>query len=163
MSFLPRTLQLAENVVKVMTTQAKKLVTVESCTGGLIAAVITQIPGASKIFDYGLVTYSNQVKSDLVKVRPETLEEYGAVSPQTAREMVKGGLVLSNADFGVSVTGIAGPGGGSKNKPVGLVYIASGDHDKVIVEKNRFTGTREEIREATVNKALEMIMEGIGS
>ncbi len=163
MSFLPRTLQLAENVVKVMTIRAKTLVTVESCTGGLIAAAITEIPGASDIFDCGLVTYSNRVKSDLVKVRPETLEEYGAVSPQTAREMMKGGLVLSNADFGVSVTGIAGPGGGSENKPVGLVYIACGDHDKVIVEENRFTGTREEIREATVNKALEMIMDGIGS
>lgn len=132
------------------------LVTAESCTGGLIASAITSRPGASKIFERGFVTYSNQSKIDLLGVSESTLKNNGAVSTLTAEAMVKGALVNSKADIAVSVTGIAGPDGGTDEKPVGLVYIGyalRGDLPKVA--RHDFKGTREKIRMDALKQALK--------
>ena len=110
-------------VVELLIKNKLKLATAESCTGGLIAQKITSVAGASACFDCGVVTYSNEQKQKLLGVSAETLEKFGAVSQQTALEMCKGVKALSNADFGISVTGIAGPGGGTPEKPVGTVWI----------------------------------------
>ena len=98
--------------------------TAESCTGGSLGKIITSVPGASSIYGYGFITYANEAKERLLGVFPETLEKYGAVSHQTATQMAQGAKKVSGSDIAVSVTGIAGPGGGTQEKPVGLVYIA---------------------------------------
>ncbi len=136
------------------------LVTAESCTGGLIAKTITDQAGSSKIFDRGFITYSNQAKIDLLGVYASTLDAYGAVSEQTAKAMAEGALRQSTADIAVSVTGIAGPDGGSPEKPVGLVYIgvAYRNHSTKIFE-HHFNGTRNDIRNATMEKAFEHILD----
>ena len=135
------------------------LATAESCTGGMIATTITHKPGASDIFDRGFITYSNQAKIDMLGVTETTLSDFGAVSAETAQAMAKGAIKNSNAGVAVSVTGIAGPGGGSKNKPVGLVYIGSAlkDGDCGTIEC-QFEGTRTEIREASTQAALKHII-----
>ena len=128
--------------------------TAESCTGGMIASTITNVSGASEFFGTGVVTYSNEAKIKLINVKPETLEKFGAVSEQTVIEMAEGVLKLSEADVSVAVTGIAGPTGGTAEKPVGLVYIGvSGKHGTVTF-KNIFYGNREQVRKQTVDKAL---------
>lgn len=128
----------------------------ESCTGGLIAKKITDIVGASSMFLGGVVSYANSVKTHVLGVREKTLESVGAVSALTAVEMAVGVMKLTDSDYSVAVTGIAGPGGGSAEKPVGLVYIAlaSAKERKVFVTENRFSGTRDDVREATAVKAL---------
>lgn len=132
------------------------LSTAESCTGGMISASITCKAGSSNIFDRGFVTYSNEAKMDMLDVKKETLTEFGAVSEETAIEMAKGALKNSNANIAVSVTGIAGPTGGTKDKPVGLVYIGYGLKGGVVqATKHNFTGNREEIRSKTTKEALK--------
>ncbi|MCK4257723.1 MAG: competence/damage-inducible protein A [Halanaerobiales bacterium] len=127
-----------------------KLATAESCTGGLIAHRITNIPGSSEYFDRGFVTYSNSAKQEQLGVSAEILAKYGAVSPETARYMVKGALKYSDADLAIAVTGIAGPGGDTKDKPVGLVYCAIGDqHGNIEIFDFHFWGEREKIKYAT--------------
>ncbi len=127
----------------------------ESCTGGLVAKTITDIPGSSGYFDRGFVTYSNRAKIDLLGVKKATLDKYGAVSEQTAREMVEGVLEHSNADLAASITGIAGPGGGTPEKPVGTVYTAIADREgRIEVIKNFFPGNREQVRRQTMVKVL---------
>lgn len=134
----------------------KKLVTAESCTGGWIAQCVTEVPGSSLWFDRGFVTYSNSAKIQMLGVKAKTLEMYGAVSAETAKEMVCGALVYSEADFAIAVTGIAGPDGGTEEKPVGTVFIAWASKDGVInIKKNLFTGNRHQIRAQTVLIALE--------
>lgn len=136
-----------------------KLVTAESCTGGMIAAAITDMAGSSDIFDRGYVTYSNQSKIDSLGVLPETLKQHGAVSEETAIEMAKGALQHSQADVSVSVTGIAGPSGGTDTKPVGLVYI--GYTAKGVAPQAKafnFEGSREEVRTQTVEQALRELI-----
>ena len=130
----------------------------ESCTGGLIARRLTDVPGASDVFGCGLVTYSNEMKKQLLGVSPETLEKYGAVSEQTAIEMARGARRVGNADIGVGVTGIAGPGGGSEEKPVGLFYaaISTGKGDRV-VRRQRHRATRESVRRYASSCALDLI------
>jgi nicotinamide-nucleotide amidase len=131
------------------------LVTAESCTGGWIAKAVTDIPGSSDWFDCGLAAYSYEAKQALLGVRPETLERHGAVSRETAMEMVAGALVHSGASLAVAVTGIAGPGGGTADKPVGLVWIAwkrRGGYPKA--EAFHFDGDREAVRRQTVEAAL---------
>ncbi|MCI8336016.1 MAG: CinA family protein [Peptococcaceae bacterium] len=148
---------LAEKIVAELLNQHKWLATAESCTGGLIAATITDVAGSSGCFGYGVVTYSNEAKHRLIGVSEESLSAWGAVSPQVAEEMARGVAAVSGADIGIAVTGIAGPGGGSAEKPVGLVYIGMATGDEVQVVKNNFSGTRQEIRHATVEKALSMV------
>lgn len=129
--------------------------TAESCTGGLIAAAITAVPGSSAVFDRGFITYSNESKIEMLSVAEDTLKDYGAVSEQTAREMVMGALRKSRAQMAVSVTGIAGPDGGTAGKPVGLVYIGYGlrGQDPKVARHN-FKGPRESVREQTAAAAL---------
>ncbi len=134
------------------------IATAESCTGGLVAKTITDFSGVSEIFCEGYVTYSNAAKIKNLGVNPDTLEQYSAVSRQTAEEMAKGVKLRANADLGVSTTGIAGPGGGTDEKPVGLVYIGVSFKDKTQVEELRLSGTREEIRQKTVENLFELIL-----
>lgn len=133
-----------------------KLATAESCTGGLIAAEITSISGASGCFDCGVVTYSNEQKYKLLGVSQKTLDKYGAVSEETALEMCMGIKKLADADIGISVTGIAGPTGGSDDKPVGTVWIGICSNDTHKAVKFLFDGNRDEVRRQTVNMALNM-------
>lgn len=144
-------------VVELLIKNKMKLATAESCTGGLIAQKITSVAGASECFDCGVVTYSNEQKQKLLGVSAETLEEFGAVSEQTALEMCKGVKVLSDADFGISVTGIAGPGGGTPEKPVGTVWIGICGENLHKAERFVFDGNRQQIRESTAEMALKMI------
>ena len=136
----------------------KRIATAESCTGGLIAALLTEIAGASSVFERGFITYSNQAKQDLLSVSFTLLDTYGAVSEQVAGVMATGALRNSKADIAISVTGIAGPGGGTLLKPVGLVYIgyASAEGDSQVQQCN-FSGSRCEIRYSAVSKALAII------
>ncbi len=137
--------------------QAKHiLATAESCTGGWIAEIITDVPGSSAWFDCGFVTYSNQAKQRMLEVNRETLESYGAVSAETALAMVDGVLAHSQATLAVAVTGIAGPGGGSEEKPVGTVFIAWKKREGLAyVVRKQFSGDRRQIRAQTVKTALE--------
>ena len=135
----------------------------ESCTGGLLTSTLTDIPGSSAYLMGSVVSYSNDVKSRVLGVSEETLSRYGAVSEETARAMAEGVRRLMQTDIGVGITGIAGPDGGSEEKPVGLVYIAIADQTHTIVEKNNFSGTRLENKQAAVEKALHMIHDMIRS
>lgn len=136
--------------------------TAESCTGGMISSALTAVPGMSECYGYGVVTYANEAKEKMLGVKAETLESYGAVSEQTACEMALGAVKLSGADVAVSVTGIAGPGGGTDQKPVGLVYIGFADKTgKCVAYKNLFGGDRNSVREQTVITALKVLIENI--
>lgn len=144
------------NIVPVLIEKKLTIATAESCTGGLIAKLITDISGSSECFGMGVVTYSNEAKQKLLGVLPETLKTYGAVSEQTAAQMCEGLLPLSGADITISVTGIAGPSGGTPEKPVGLVYIGISGKFGTWVEKHILSGTRDEIRNKTAQKALQI-------
>lgn len=150
-----------EMVVELLIKHGMKLATAESCTGGLIAQKITSVAGASECFDCGVVTYSNAQKQKLLGVSAETLEKFGAVSQQTALEMCKGVKALSDADFGISVTGIAGPGGGTPEKPVGTVWIGICGENLHKAEKFLFDGDRQQVRENTAEMALKMVEDAI--
>jgi len=135
-----------------------RIVTAESCTGGLIAACLTEIPGSSDVVERGFVTYSNEAKTDLLGVSAATLQEHGAVSSHTAKAMAAGALVHSRADVAVAVTGVAGPGGGTAAKPVGLVYIAGQRRDRPAeIERHLFPGDRTAVRMASVATALDLL------
>jgi len=149
-------------------TQGHILSVAESCTGGLISAAITELPGASKIFDRAFITYSNAAKQNMLGVTPQTLHSHGAVSSQCAEEMAIGALKNSLATIAISVTGIAGPNSDSTVKPVGLVYIAlaykdSTDAIQVHSTENNFTGTRHEIRKITVNQLFKSLIKHLES
>lgn len=116
--------ELSKQLVDMLRERSLKIASVESCTGGLISKIITDAPGSSEVFDLGITTYSNEMKNKMVGVPNDILERYGAVSPQTAQAMAEGILRVSGADIGIATTGIAGPGGGTPEKPVGLVYTA---------------------------------------
>ncbi|MHA1538521.1 MAG: CinA family protein [Alphaproteobacteria bacterium] len=135
-----------------------RIVTAESCTGGLIAGCLTGIAGSSAVFERGFVTYSNESKAEILGVPAELIAEHGAVSEPVARAMAAGALERSRAELVVAVTGIAGPGGGSPGHPVGLVHFAGGRGDQGIVHAREiFAGDRDEVRLATVHKALDML------
>lgn len=138
------------------------IATAESCTGGLIAAALVNVSGASNVLNEGYVTYSNEAKQRLVGVRQKTLENYGAVSPQVAMEMAEGAARVSGADVALSSTGVAGPKGGTLEKPVGLVYVGCFVCGKVMAKEYKFTGSRMENRLYTVEKALSLALENIG-
>ncbi len=135
------------------------IVTAESCTGGLIAALLTELPGSSDVVERGFVTYSNQAKQDLLGVPEELLRTHGAVSEPVCGAMAQGALKNARAEFSIAVTGIAGPGGGTPDKPVGLVYIAVASHTgHVIVEECRFGDIgRDQVRLRTVERAVELL------
>jgi nicotinamide-nucleotide amidase len=134
-----------------------KLTTAESCTGGLIAAAITDIAGSSDIFDRGFVTYSNQSKIDMLGVSPATLGAHGAVSEQTCREMLQGAIKNSGANIAIATTGIAGPSGGSPEKPVGLVYIGILQYSNMRIVKLHLSGSRAQVRAEAVERAFELL------
>ncbi len=152
---------LAEKVQKLLFEKRMFLTTAESCTAGLLGVAITEAPGSSRIYDRGFITYSNEAKMDLLKVKGETLEDYGAVSEETVREMAEGALKAApNAHISVAVTGIAGPDGGTEHKPVGTVYIGVSHFEKgTKIFKHVFKGDRETVRKQTVDAAFEHILE----
>ncbi len=136
-----------------------RIATAESCTGGLIAASLTEIAGSSDVFECGFVTYSNQSKTELLGVPADLIAQSGAVSEPVARTMAEGALAQARVDIAVAVTGVAGPGGGTVDKPVGLVFIGAAiGNDPTIVERHVFPGDRAEIRRATVQRALELLL-----
>ena len=137
------------------------ITTAESCTGGLIAATLVNEPGISGQFKEGYITYSNEAKEKLLGVSHETLERYGAVSSQTAEEMARGARQSANADISIISTGIAGPDGGTKEKPAGLVYLACCYKDHVKVERHLFSGDRQAVRNCAVREALRLIIQTI--
>ncbi len=148
--------ELEEVLLKLLKEKNKKLITVESCTGGLIGKKITQIPGSSENYLGGLITYSNDMKNTLCDVKEETLKDFGAVSKATAIEMAEGALKYCKADIAISVTGIAGPGGATEDKPVGLVYIGIATKEMSDAKRFYFTGNRSKVREQASKNALYM-------
>jgi nicotinamide-nucleotide amidase len=152
-------LALAAKVGQHFKTQGKTLATAESCTGGGIAMIITEIAGSSAWFECGFITYSNTAKVQMLAVKPSTLEKYGAVSEQTALEMAIGALAYSTADCVIAVTGIAGPDGGSLEKPVGTVFIARCYRNETARGiRKQFFGNRHQIRMQTIQAALEWLL-----
>ena len=146
------------SIVKKLNKKKLKISFAESCTGGMLASKITSISGASKVFSLGLVTYSNQAKISILKVNKRIIQKYGAVSPQCCEAMVKNLAKISKAQINVSITGIAGPNGGTKTKPVGLVYIGVKNKNKILITKNIFKQkSRKAIQNATVKRTLEII------
>ncbi len=149
---------LAEEVLTAARQAGLKLATAESCTGGLVAGALTDIPGSSDVVERGFVTYSNQAKCDLLGVTVELLIAHGAVSEPVARAMAEGAVAHSGADVAVAVTGIAGPGGGTATKPVGLVHLACARKGGTTLHERRiFTGDRAGVRMAAVKAALKLI------
>jgi nicotinamide-nucleotide amidase len=140
-----------------------RIATAESCTGGMIAAALTAIAGSSDVFERGFVTYSNEAKAELLSIPMALIVEHGAVSEPVARAMAEGALAHSAADVAVSVTGIAGPGGGSPAKPVGLVFIgAAGGGKATAVEHHVFAGDRDSVRFASARAALDLLSRQVG-
>ena len=153
-----------KRVIDLLTERNKTIVTAESCTGGLIAATLTDIPGASSAFYGGYITYANTAKSRMIHVQARLIRDYGAVSNQVARAMADGARNTARADFAVAVTGIAGPDGGSEKKPVGLVYVAVSSDLATVVIEHRFGDLgREAIRKASVQAALELVLQVLTS
>ena len=150
---------LEEAIVELLKDKKMTVTTAESCTGGKLAGRILNVPGASEVYQEGYITYSNESKAKLLGVSQETLEQYGAVSRQTAQEMALGAAKAAQADAALSVTGIAGPGGGSEEKPVGLVYIGCAVQGEVTVREYRFTGNRGKNRDYAVVRALTLLRE----
>jgi len=150
---------LEEEVGDLLCEKKLKLAVAESCTGGLIAYRITSVPGSSDYFLGAYVTYSNKLKKELVGVKDATLERYGAVSSTCAMEMAEGAKAVSGADIGMGVTGMAGPGGATPEKPVGLVYIAIATEEQRLVKTYHFAGDRKSNREMTAETALKMLHE----
>jgi len=148
---------LEKAVVDLLAANKLTISTVESCTGGLLAGRLINVPGVSDVYKAGYVTYSNKAKRKLVGIKKPVLDKYGAVSEEVARDMAKGAALFAKADVTVSVTGIAGPDGGSDEKPVGLVYIGCSVKGKVTVEKFEFSGSRAKIRETAVANALILL------
>ena len=153
---------LVETLITLLKQKHIMLSTAESCTGGLISALMTQRAGSSKVFDRGFISYSNEAKIDLLKVPQDILTKHGAISAQCAETMASSALKNSRASIAVSVTGIAGPAGGSTEKPVGLVYIGiAKDSETLISHKHTFSGNRTSIRTQTCKKAFEHIIEAL--
>jgi len=147
-----------KNLIKILTKKRLKIAFAESCTGGMLASEITSVSGASKVFGIGLVTYSNHAKITILKVNKSIIQKYGAVSPQCCEAMVKNLEKISKAQINVSITGIAGPNGGTKKKPVGLVYIGVKKDNKLLITKNLFKAqNRKAIQKATINRTFKII------
>ena len=149
----------AGRVLDLCRARSLRVATAESCTGGLVAAVLTEIAGSSDVVDCGFVTYSNEAKKKMLGVPPRTLKRHGAVSAETAAAMANGALKNSQADLAVAITGIAGPGGGSKQKPVGLVHFAAASRDGRRIASSRRYGKigRRRVRQRSVAEAFELL------
>lgn len=155
---------LTRSIAQALQARGEMLATAESCTGGSVAAALTELPGSSAWFERGFVTYANAAKIDLLGVSPATLTEHGAVSEATARAMAEGALQHSPADWSLAITGIAGPGGGSDDKPVGTVWFAwSWRHGATTSARHCFAGTRSAVRQQAVITALETLRQRLGS
>ena len=151
-------LELAEDVLRACRARELRIATAESCTGGLIAGCLTAIAGSSDVFERGFVTYTNEAKAEMLGVPPELIEDLGAVSAPVARAMAEGAIAKSGADIVVAVTGVAGPGGGTDEKPVGLVHFAlARKGDRTIGEHKIFNGDRTAVRAQTVETALTLL------
>jgi nicotinamide-nucleotide amidase len=151
-------------IIKLLTEKQQTIVTAESCTGGMIAAALTDIPGASAALYGGYVTYANAAKSRMIHVQARLIRDYGAVSNQVARAMADGARNTARADYAVAVTGIAGPDGGSEKKPVGLVYVAVSSELATVVIEHRFGDLgRDEIRKSSVRAALDLMLQVLTS
>lgn len=149
-----------KQIIDLLAERKQTLVTAESCTGGMIAAALTDIPGASSAFYGGYVTYANAAKSRMIHVQARLIRDYGAVSNQVARAMADGARNTAHADFAVAVTGIAGPDGGNEKKPVGLVYVAVSSELATVVIEHRFGDLgRDAIRKASVQAALDLVLQ----
>jgi nicotinamide-nucleotide amidase len=165
MSLFPADIEdAARRIIAEFSARNLMLSTAESCTGGLIAGALTDIPGSSAVVDRGFVTYTNEAKMDMLGVNAATLAAFGAVSRETALQMVNGALFRSRSNLAVAVTGIAGPGGGSSDRPVGLVHLAARARSGAILHREMRYGDlgRTEIRLATVRTAFEMLTEAAG-
>ena len=146
------------SLIKKLNKKKLKISFAESCTGGLLANTITSISGASKVFNMGFITYSNQAKIKILKISKNIIVKYGAVSPECCKAMVVNLSKISKANINVSITGIAGPNGGTKKKPVGLVYIGIKKGSKIIIIKNLFQSKkRKSIQKSTVKKAIKAV------
>ena len=151
--------KLSKKIVSLLTKKKMNISFAESCTGGLLASSITSISGSSKVFTLGLVTYSNNAKINILKVPKNIISRHGAVSHQTCMHMVKNLNKISKTNISVSITGIAGPNGGTRKKPVGLVYIGIKKGNKLLVKKYFFKNKkRQQIQKETVNKALNLVL-----
>ncbi len=149
----------SSKVVRILTKKKLTVSFAESCTGGLLASTLTSISGSSKVFNMGLITYSNNAKVKLLKVPKKTITKYGAVSHETCLSMVENLSKISKSNISISITGVAGPNGGTKQKPVGLVYVGLKKGRKTIINKNLFKNKgRIFIQKATVKKVLKMVM-----
>jgi nicotinamide-nucleotide amidase len=153
-----------KQIIDLLAERNQTLVTAESCTGGMIASALTDIPGASAAIYGGYVTYANSAKSRMIQVQPRLIRDYGAVSNQVARAMADGARNTARVDYAVAVTGIAGPDGGSEKKPVGLVYVAVSSELATVVIEHRFGDLgRDAIRKATVDAALDLVLQVLTS
>jgi len=157
--FPDATMERAEAVLETARDRGWMIATAESCTGGLIAACLTEIAGSSDVVDRGFVTYSNAAKTELLGVAEQLLAEHGAVSERTVRAMAEGALARSNAALTVAVTGVAGPGGGTAEKPVGLVHFATATGAETRPDRQALPGDREAVRLATVDHALDLLLD----
>jgi nicotinamide-nucleotide amidase len=156
--FAPALRAAADALLEACRTARLRIVTAESCTGGLIAALLTEIPGSSDVVDRGMVVYSNEAKAEQLGVPPELIQAHGAVSEAVARAMAEGALRHANAALSIAVTGVAGPGGGTAQKPVGLVHFASARRaGATLHERHLFPGDRAAIRMASVGVALALL------
>ena len=153
-----------KRIIDILTEQKKTIVTAESCTGGMIASALTDIPGASAAVYGGYVTYANTAKSRMIHVQARLIRDYGAVSNQVARAMADGARNTARADYAVAVTGIAGPDGGSDKKPIGLVYVAVSSELATVVIEHRFGDLgRDEVRKASVRAAFDLVLQVLTS
>lgn len=150
-----------EELVKILAEKGMYISTAESCTGGLIAGAIINVAGASSVFKEGFVTYSNESKEQRLGVSHSTLENAGAVSEETVKEMAQGLMKVTGADVTIVSSGIAGPDGGTPEKPVGLVYLCCCTGNGLYVSRNIFNGNRQQIREQAVNAAIELVIDSI--
>ncbi len=151
--------QLTRELAEKLTQREAMICTAESCTGGLIAKTFTDLAGSSDWFERGFVTYSNQAKMDMLGVSQQTLQQQGAVSEATAREMAQGAIANSQAQYAIAVTGIAGPGGGSPDKPVGTVWFGFATPEQLVCEKQIFEGDREQVRNSSLRYALQRVLQ----
>ena len=150
---------LSKEIREIFWREGFTLATAESCTAGNVAAIITAIPGSSRFYKGGIVAYDNKVKQDLLHVKAETLEQCGAVSEETVVEMVKGAMQTLEVDYAMATSGIAGPAGGTPEKPVGTIWIAAGNSEKVITAKLTEDEGREKNIQAATKKALQLLLE----